>query len=463
MTRYQKFISTDINNLFEILKTSISGLVENEAQKRLISIGRNAVEYRRPNPLKILIAQTKSFFIYLLLVAFVINLFVADYRNAFIILGFTLVYIFAGFYQEYHAEKSIFKLKEFVTREIRVRRNGEVKKINTEDLVPGDILFLASGNLIPADVRFLKIKNLQIDESAITGESVPVFKMSSVILDAPKDDLGAQNLGFLGSAVVAGEAEAVVLTTGQNTYFANIFEKIASVERPSLFEVNMQKIGKVLTIIFVALIFIAFLTQFFVTKNLDVEFLTFSIALIIAVVPEALPLVITLSMSRGALRLARKKVLLKRLTAIEDMGNINILATDKTGTITKNHMSVESSYGAPMEDLLKVAIFSSYGKEAQGHLFDPFDKAIIEKLKKDDISTKDVIFIDWLPFDPVHKISQILYEKNGKKFIIAMGVPEEIIKRSISIKNGQAGEFKKWTEKEGFGGNRVIAIAKKEA
>ena len=218
MTRYQKFISTDINNLFEILKTSISGLVENEAQKRLISIGRNAVEYRRPNPLKILIAQTKSFFIYLLLVAFVINLFVADYRNAFIILGFTLVYIFAGFYQEYHAEKSIFKLKEFVTREIRVRRNGEVKKINTEDLVPGDILFLASGNLIPADVRFLKIKNLQIDESAITGESVTVFKMSSVILDAPKDDLGAQNLGFLGSAVVAGEAEAVVLTTGQNTY-----------------------------------------------------------------------------------------------------------------------------------------------------------------------------------------------------------------------------------------------------
>jgi len=470
--RYRDYIIKNEADVLKSFNSNPKGLTEAEAANRLNAFGLNQVVYQKPRLWIIFLNQAKSFFVLLLAVAAGINIAVLDYKNAAIIFFFTLIYIFAGFYQEAKAENTIFKLRRLVEHKVRVRRDGKIVAKDISFLVPGDIIILRAGDFIPADVRFIKTNGFLVDESSLTGESIPVAKRSGPMILNVAEDLAAFNLGFLGSTAVGGSAEAIVVSTGRKTYFSHIFEKISGVERPSLFEKNINKIGKFLTILVIILVVIASIIKYFLTGEFNIQFLTFLIALIVSVVPEALPVVVTLALSKGAFGLAKLKVLVRRLTAIEDIGSIEVLCTDKTGTITQNHLTVASFTGSKESEILTYALLSAYSNN--NHQFqNPFDRAIDERatseIKKIFNETK---FLGATPFDPIHKINTVSFEnKNGEKITLSRGAVENILEQSNyyleknkpeKIDNVYKENILNWFKEEGLKGHRVLAISKTE-
>lgn len=475
MLRYADYFGNDESKLMELLESSPAGLSDETARERLKQNGPNTVVHKKPDWKKILLRQANSFFIYLLLAAFTINLAIGERVDGSIIGAFVLIYIFAGFFQEYRAEKAIFNLQKFLSRYARVRRNGEIRKINLEELVPGDILSLKDGDLVPADVRFTYTRGLLVDESSLTGESVPVSKKdASVAAGEVSDDLQAPNLGFFGSTVTGGWARAIVIATGNSTYFAELFEKITHIERPSLFEKNIRQVAKLLANLILALAGCVFFVKISIVGHSDADFLVFLVAVVVAVVPEALPVVVALAFSRESLALAKKGTVVKRLTALEDLGNIDMLCTDKTGTITKNELTLAHSFTENEEVLFSFALTGSFGEHREhGKTRDPFDKALFEKASKDLADkVRRTHFLDALPFDPVHRINSVLYEKDGKKLLVQRGAPESILESATYYRGADGvslpldAAYKKkvlaWFAEKGHGGERILGVSFKE-
>lgn len=473
MLRYTDYFTKNSAELFIALESDPKGLTADAVSKRTTHFGPNTVSHQRPDWKGIFVRQWNSFFVYLLLGAVGINLFIGDWIDGCIIGIFALIYIWGGFFQEYRAENAIFRLQKFLTRYARVRRDNATRKINLEELVPGDIVLLKAGDLVPADVRFIYTNGLLIDESALTGESIPAPKSDGPVQNI-SDDLEATNLGFFGSTVVGGWARALVVATGKNTYFAEIFEKLAHIERPSAFENNIKSIAKFLSNLILMLAVIVFVVKGIVLHHPDPNFLIFLVAVVVAVVPEALPLVVTLSFSKASLDLAKRGTVIKRLTALEDLGSVNLICTDKTGTITENEMTLAHSWGLREERLLRLALIGFTGEQKEhGRIYDPFDRAILKKVGArvaEEVGGID--FLDVMPFDPVHRSFGILYKENNKVFFLHQGAPESIIESATLYltENGATQPFDQkikdsalaWFKEKGLKGERALALSIKE-
>ncbi|MCL4360764.1 cation-transporting P-type ATPase [Candidatus Dependentiae bacterium] len=455
---YYKYSTYDSNQLEKKFGTSLeNGLNDEQVLQKQKTFGKNEIQRSKESWLKIFFRQFNAF-IYLLLFASLISLLLGDYINALIIFLITLFNVFLSFIQEYRAALRLELLKEQIQISTYVIRNGQKKIVNSEELVPGDIVLKESGMTISADLRILDANNLTVDESILTGESEPVEKISEPLKAEPKNVYEAKNMLFSSTHISSGLVKAMVIATGADTSFGHISQLTLKQVGESNFSKNIYKLSKfvfIINIITLVSIFILHLVIKGTAVNI-LELLMFSIALVVGIMPEALPVVNTVALSRGALLLAKKHVLIKRLSSLEDLASLNILCTDKTGTITENVMSVADVFGQP--DTINFGALASSEKSNNA-----FDIAIKNALTIDQINEiSQYKMIQELPFDSIKRKNATIVEKNNKRILISRGAFENISSISKKISDQDLKQIDDWIINQGNNARRVLGVAYKE-
>lgn len=412
------------------------GLSLAEAAKRLKEYGPNEIAAKQMQWWTLLARQFKSPLVYLLIGAAIVDAVLREFADGGVILGIVLINSLLGFSQEFRSEQALKMLKKFITARSKVIREGRETLVDTREVVPGDILAAVPGDILAADVDWIETSGLEMDESVISGESQAVEK-------------AAKARGFAGTTVARGKGLGLVTATGGKTEWGKVARETVETVQTSSFEKDIGKFSKfILRIIGVTLILV-FAINIAVKGGavLWIELALFSIALAVSVVPEALPVVITFSLSRGALHLAKNKVVVKRLAAVEDLGNIEILCTDKTGTLTENKLTLESVWGGDKEKILWFAGMTCLtgGK-------DPIDKAIWESIPAEtrEKLKKEVQITEEIPFDPQSRMMKVTALWQKKRWKVTRGASEEIM--------NEGPNEKKWINERGKWGIRILAF-----
>lgn len=431
--------------------------------------GLNRIEKSAVRPWKIFLRQFKSSFIYLLFAATGLSFMLGQMIEGWAIVLFLFINATLGFYQEYRSEKTVELLRHYITARTKVRRDGSVYTITTKELVPGDIVVAEAGDSIAADMRIIEDINLLINEEPLTGESVSVMK-SSIPMEKPSSELHtANNIAFSGTTVLSGSAVGIVFATGSQTIIGNIARLTGTTSHASKFESELARFSKFILYIVVGTLIFIFATNI-ALKGWDANIASlaiFSIALAVSVVPEALPVVMTFSLSRGARRLAKKHVIVKRLSSIEDIGGIDVLCTDKTGTLTENKLTVHLTHSPESKQSSRQILTA--GNLASSYLLmkdrnqgiDPFDEALWQALSSDDQNQiKSYERLRDIPFDPVRKQNSVLLKQSGETTLMVRGAPEAIVNASNMTPEERASVLA-WTAQEGAAGRRTLAVASK--
>lgn len=439
----------------------VAGLSEVEVASRVRVFGLNQIETAAVSSVRILLRQFASPFIYLLLGAALIAFLLGEFIDSTVIGLFLLINAGLGFIQEYRSEKTASFLEQFAVRNARVVRGGREIVLPATKLVPGDIVFLETGSIVPADIRLVYEHGLLIDESILTGESIPVSK--SVSHTGVEAGLPS-TVVFSGTAVLAGSARGVVISTGLRTMVGNIAVLSRETKRRSGFEAHIGSFSSFILKLVIVTIVCVFVANLFI-KGEGVskgELLLFSIALAVSVIPEALPVVTTFSLSRGARALARQKVIVKRLSAIEDMGGIEVLCTDKTGTITENHLAISGYAPHTKKEFLECA-YAGRALHSDSLHREPFDVAIEEALSSELKASAH----EWQrygdeSFDPETRLNAAYVAKKGEKtgLIIIRGAPEAVLAHT-RMSQEERRVLHEWMREVGSKGQRTFAVAKR--
>ena len=343
MQEVNHFHTKDILTIFQEFKTSEKGLEKSEAEKRLAQYGRNEIsKEKKTSPILIFLKQFNSPLIYILVVAMAIS-FVFDHLvDGFVILAVILINSIVGFVQERKAEKAIDALKKLIVSYAKVYRNNEVIKIPSSQLVPGDVLLLEEGDKVPADARLIEIKNFKTQESSLTGESFPVEK-NTKILDKSISLGDRTNMVFMSTLVVSGQAKAVVIATANKTQIGQVAKSIKEITHPKMhFNKKVKQLAIQMAIFASVGALLTFLIGFFINKLEFFDIFLFTIASLVSGIPEGLPAVLIIVLAVGARRMAKRNAVIRHLPAVETLGVATIIATDKTGTITQNSITVEN-------------------------------------------------------------------------------------------------------------------------
>jgi P-type Ca2+ transporter type 2C len=317
-----------------------TGLSGSEAIRRLAEFGRNELkESGIKSPWLIFLDQLKELMVVILIIAGVISALLGDYSDAIAIGAIVILNTVLGFTQEYRAEKAMAALKKLTDPSVKVRRNGEVSEISAVQLVPGDIVMLEAGNFVPADCRVLESADLQTQEAALTGESLPVRKTIDALAQADLALADRRNMVYMGTHITAGRGEAVVAETGMRTELGRIAGMIQTVHRESTpLQKRLAQLGKVLAAAALFIVLVIFVLGWFRGDDLEVLFLT-AVSIAVAAVPEGLPAVMTIALTLGAQRMLKRRVLIRKLSAVETLGSVTVICSDKTGTLTENQMA----------------------------------------------------------------------------------------------------------------------------
>ena len=329
------------DTLLSLQANADQGLPQAEAQRRLTEYGPNElIDHGVKSPWLIIWEQMTAIMVVILIIAAVISALLGDYKDAIAIMAIVIINAILGFTQEYRAEKAMAALKKMSVPTVRVRHDGQVQEISARDLVPGDIIFFEAGNAVPADARLLKSVNLRVQEAALTGESEPVDKH----IDALSGDnlpLGdRQNILFMGTVVTYGRGEAVITTTGMETELGHIAEMIQTVERePTPLQRRLEQLGRGLAIASLVIVAVVFGLGLLRGEEWRLMFMT-AISMAVAAIPEGLPAVVTIALALGAQRMLKRQSLIRKLPAVETLGSVDVICSDKTGTLTENRMTV---------------------------------------------------------------------------------------------------------------------------
>jgi len=465
---FSQYTTKTVKEIFDIFKSKETGLTDKEVENRLAEYGLNEVKGRQTTFFDIFIRQFKSPFIYLLVIAAVLALAIGEKTDGLIIVGFVLVNIILGFIQEARAEQAVKLLKKYFPSSVRVLRGGKEKNIDKKLLVRGDVIFLEQGNIAPADLFVIKEENLLVDESVLTGESVPVTKTNQPLNEEAKEVFEAKNIIFAGSSIISGRASCIVVGCGKEAVLGEITKLVSSIGRESAYEKHLLKFSNLILRLVVVTIVFLFLANLIIkgTSNI-LEFSIFCIALVVGVVPEGLPLVAVFSLSSGALKLAKKKVVVRRLSAIEDLGNIEVLCSDKTGTLTRGKMVLEKVFSVNNDKCILYSLLSSaYVNEQIDSMFNPFDSAVFEQVDghgREEVKGHKLLCE--VPFSPERLRNSVLVRsgKDKRNIMIVKGAPEAILKMSSRFEDSQTIEqIKKQIEEEGKKGKRILAVAYKD-
>jgi Mg2+-importing ATPase len=461
--------------LLSNLKTSSAGISSSEAAKRLKDLPK---ERNIPGRavLNVLARQLKSPFVLLLFFATVVSFVLGERTDAIVIFAIIIVNSVIGFIEEYHSHRILEKLQKYIPNLVTVRREGKELKINSDHIAEGDIVILEAGDMVPADIRLLKTEDFSVDESVLTGESIPVSKNAKLATGQASDSSLPENCVFAGTRVTAGEGEGVIFAIGKKTMLGSIGSQAQSIQNKSIFEQNIAAFSRFLMII----VLVAMAAIFFISLMIKggsanvVTLLLFVLALALGILPEALPVVTTITLSHGAMRLARRSVVVRRLSAIEDLGNIDVLCTDKTGTITENVLKVKDVYPAGNRNpILKLSLLGQEEDTQAGFKSsNPFDVAIENSMLKEVVvRAEHASHLQAIPFDPARRIGSHVVKQGGEILLISRGAPEDILKQCSRFEHD--GEIAALTEKDhqdiikivntwGSQGFRSLAIAKKD-
>jgi Mg2+-importing ATPase len=459
------YLSTDAVLL--LLRSSRAGLTSKEAYDRLKIYGANELSKRQKRGAVIqFLTRFKSPLVIILMIAGLISGLTRQAINAAIILSIILVSVVLDFYQESKAEKASDMLKEKVATTATVLRDGRKQEIKLSQVVPGDILYLSAGDIAPADARVIESKDLFMNQSALTGESFPVEKASSIHSSRDASLIEWKDYLFMGTSVVSGSATAVAVKTGSSTEYGKIAKKLAGRQPETEFERGIRKFGYLIMQVTVFLVIFVFLVNSLYMRDV-LQSLLFAVALAVGITPELLPMIITVNLSRGAMAMAKKGVIVKRLSSIQDFGSMDVLCTDKTGTLTENKITLVKHIDIEGNDDEKVLLFSFLNSLYETGLKSPIDDAI---LRHKEVDTRGYEKIDEIPFDFIRKRVSIVAEIEGQRFLISKGAPEEIseVCSSVELRNQIGtitGDLRKEIEQRfselSSDGFRVLAISYK--
>lgn len=441
VNKLQQASSQEIDAVYTFMDSSKEGISQSTVEKRISKFGLNEVAHEKAPSWFIQLA--KSFvnpFIFILLaiavISFAIDVWWAasgekDYKTVIVVLAMIIISGLLSFFQEYRSNRAAEQLKGMVSNTAAVLRKGRGKnEIEMSQIVPGDVIHLAAGDMIPADCRVVESIDLFISESMLTGESLPVEKTAAPIADATDiTPLDLANLCFMGTNVISGAATVVVIATGDNTYFGNIGKSIVGKSPETSFDLGINKVSVLLIRFMLVMVPIIFLINGLV-KGDWIEALLFSIAVAVGLTPEMLPVIVTANLAKGAMDMSKHKVIVKRLNAIQNLGAMDMLCTDKTGTLTLDKIVLEQHLnvmGEEDDEVLKWAYLNSFH---QTGLVNLMDRAVLDHVDiKDYLKVeKDFEKIDEIPFDFLRRrMSVILKQKNGKHLLIAKGAVEEML------------------------------------
>lgn len=443
-------------NLSEIkqkLKTNFQyGLTNEEVQKRFQNYGENKLEDKPKESLLIkFFKQFNDFMIIILIIASIVSAVIAkiegsnDYLDSIIIIAIVVFNAIMGIIQEAKAEKSLEALQKMTTPVVKVRREGRIRQIKSNELVPGDIVILEAGNFVPADCRLINSYNLKVEESSLTGETVPVLKDSAVILDNKISLADCVNMVFSTTVVVNGHGEAVVTEIGMNTKVGKIAKMIISNESPETpIQKKLSEVGKTLGIACLGICVLIFFIGL-IKRISPVEMFMTSVGLAVAAIPEGLPAIVTIVLSIGVTKMAKKNSIIRKLPAVETLGSSSVICSDKTGTLTQNKMQVVQVTSAINESnsntknlVLELACMCtdveiSYDDGIPNISGDPTEVAIVNECYRLGKTKKELYNqferVNDIPFDSTRKMMTTIHKLGNKYRIITKGAPDVIIKR----------------------------------
>ncbi len=407
--------------------------------------------------------QLRSPLLLLLLVTASLSFFLGDRADALIIGGILVLSIGLGFFNEYRAELAAEDLHSQIRHRVVVRRDGAWSSLDVTELVPGDVVQLELGGVVPADVRLLDTSGLECGETVLTGETFPVTKSSrSVTGGVGVPDMSS--VAFMGTIVRAGAAQGVVVATGARTEFGRIALGLGEREPETEFQVGLRRFSGLLVRVAAVLTTSIFVINVVLSRPL-IESLLFSLAIAVGITPQLLPAIVTTSLAAGSRRLARQKVLVKRLVCIEDLGNIEMLLTDKTGTLTEGQISFDRALdtgGRPAEQVFVLGLVCSEAAIEDGRAVggNPLDVALWDAPITARAPADDYRRVAIVPFDHERRmVSVLVHDPDGKRTLITKGAPEAVLDRCVDV----SPEARRVLDNEFSAGARVVAVASRPA
>ena len=461
-----------VSETFQVHETSKQGLQRAQVEEREKQYGKNELtDKKKISILVLLFHQFKDVMIFILLIAAVISFLVGDVNDAIVILIILLLNALIGFVQEFRAEKAMEALKKMSSYNAAVRRDGKRLEIAASDLVPGDLVILEAGMLVPADIRLIESQSLKIQEASLTGESNAVEKATDIVKDE-KAPLGDRfNMAYKSTVVTYGRAEGIVVATGMNTEIGRIAQLLQEDETKTPLQKRLSNFGKKLSIGVVIICFIIYGAGLLQGED-PIRMLLTAISVAVAAIPEALPAVITIALAIGAKRMVVKNALIRKLPAVETLGSVTYICSDKTGTITENKMTVMDVWTSPdapllnnysVADLLLLSmelnhdVATDENKQLKG---DPTEIALVE-YARNNANYKKEWLTDFkrkaeIPFDSVRKRMTTIYPLDGQWLVVTKGAEESI----LTICNHPATEkINAVTKKYAEQGKRILAYA----
>jgi Mg2+-importing ATPase len=418
-----QFWSVPSSELLQQLQTTPQGLMNEEARQRLLRYGSNLLKpKKKSDAITLLLAQFKSPIILILIFAAGLSFFLRNPIDALIILMIVLVSGFLGFWQERGAVNAVEKLLAIVQIKATVVRGGDSKEVPVEEVVPGDIVSIGASDVIPGDCLLLESKDLFIDEAALTGETFPVEKSIGIL--PPETPLSQRtNSLFMGTHGVSGSARAVVVRTGKETEFGKVSERLQLKPPETEFERGVRRFGYLLMEITFVLVIAIFAINVFLARPVLDSFL-FALALAVGLTPQLLPAIISINLAHGAKRMALNKVIVKRLAAIENFGSMDVLCSDKTGTLTEGVVKLHSALNVDAQETEKVLLYAYLNASYETGFMNPIDEAI-RKYRQFDLSGFKKL--DEIPYDFIRKRLSILISKGETHRVVTKGALSNIL------------------------------------
>ena len=416
-----------LEDLFRRLKAQESGLSTAEAAERLDHYGPNEPgTVSHASPLLEFLRFCTNPLVLILLAASAVSGVLGEILNASIIAAMVVLSVVLNFFQAYRSEKAVRRLREQMAPTATVLRDGQWLDLARQEVVPGDVIRLSAGDLVPADARLLQSRDLHVQEAALTGESMPAEKSAT----APPG-VDSDNLVFLGTSITSGSATALIYATGRDTAFGDIADRLALRPPETEFDRGARRFG----ILIMETVF--FLVMFILLVNIGMhrnalESLLFAVALAVGLTPEFLPMITTVTLSAGAVRMARKKVIVKHLAAIQNFGSIDVLCTDKTGTLTAGVMTLAQSLDATGELSDRPLVLAYLNSRFETGIKSPLDAAILQRPAP---AADDYQKTDEIPFDFERRMLSVVVEKNAVYLLITKGAPETVLAACATVES----------------------------